>query len=133
MISFKDDGADQLSPMIKRLMASKGSNLDQLQNQVSYVSVINNGVLENKLIDNSHSLGIKRVIGNYEISLKSWKERTDNNSEISVDGHSLSPNKRGLNVVVLETFSGRVGIYNFDTAVYRYHLKTGHWKYLNPK
>ena len=115
LISVRDDAAKNLPANFRQFLKTKGGSLENLKYGGSYIAVINNGRLENELLDNHKFLNLTTGIGNYRINMASAGIYTGNISIIEVNGLSLSPNKGGFNIVIVNPENGKTIIYNYDT------------------
>jgi len=105
-------------------MITKSSQIKKLKHGGSYNGIIRNGDIEEELIMNDAKAKLSKKIGKHNIFMSSAGKKVGNQSIIKVNGVSLSSNRRGINVVVLDTGSDKALIYHYDTHANEYELKT---------
>ncbi len=114
-LSVRDEGVSNLPIDFKESMKNIGSNISQLQLRGSYASMIINGKLEVEKISNDAKVDFKYELMNHKINIISAGMPFGNTSIINIDGISLSLNRRGFNVVILNLNDNTIQKYNFDT------------------
>ena len=115
LMSVKDTAAKNLPAGLREFIKDKGGSLANLKYGGSYIAVINDGVLKNELLDNNNLVKLTTSIGNYRIKIASAGIKSGNLSFIEINGRSLSPNREGFNLVIVNPANGKTLIYHYDT------------------
>lgn len=117
-LSVRDDAAGKIPRDFVNHLKKIGSDIDSLKLQGSYAAVITDGKMMVEKIDNSAKVAFEYTIGSYHANIISSGNHVGNDSIITINGTSLSPNKRGFNVIVLKLDDGSVKQYNYDTFLF---------------
>lgn len=115
LMSVRDEAAKNLPNDLREFIKNKGGNIGNLGYAGSYIAIINDGVLINEIIDNKKMVTLTTSIDDYHIIIASAGYYVGNLSIIEVNGVSLSPNKGGFNIVIVNPENGKTLIYNYDT------------------
>ena len=115
LISVRDDAAKNLPGGLKEFIKNKGGSVENLKYGGSYIAVINNGALVNELLSNHNKVVLTTSVGGYRINIASAGIYHGNISIIEINGMSLSPNKGGFNIVIINPETGKTLVYNYDT------------------
>jgi len=116
LMSAKDKAARKLPDDFKKFLRKKGGRIDTLKFRSPYIAVIHDGVLKyERLGERYKKVGLTASIGNYRINMISAGMDSGNKSVIDVNGISLSPDKNGLNIVIINPEYGNALIYHYDT------------------
>jgi hypothetical protein len=115
LIAVKDEAARSLSTQTVHTLKMLNSQIETLKWRESFAAVIANGTLIKEKIGTHKSVSINHTEDNTRIKISSAGFNHGNQSTINIAGIPLSPNKRGLNIIVYQPSSHSVRRYNFDT------------------
>jgi len=115
LISVRDDAAKNLPNNFKKFLKDKGGKIEKLKYGGSYIAVINDGVLEKEHLDNNKMVTLATTIDDFNIFIASAGINAGNLSKIEINGTSISPNKGGFNIAIVNPRTGKTIIYNYDT------------------
>ena len=112
LVSLKDDAKmpQSFSDDTKQFFRDAGGNIDQLKEGGAYVAVLQGGkIVAEEIDDETCELKFRDPQTG-----QSFRLTSGNNSSIRINKKEHSPNRRGLNVVVLDENPYPIG-YSFDT------------------
>ncbi len=128
IFSVRDEASNGLSEKTMNFLSNLGLDLTALDYRGSFAAVMDRGQVIAQKIDNSAPVHLSSpILKSKGIDyVESGGLFSGNYSSIMVDGIELSPNKRGINMLVLKK-DGRRIIANFDTFVTE-KMYSGIWK-----
>jgi len=116
IISGRDESQNGLSSETKGSLADFGMNIEKLKYRGSYAAIINNGQIIAEEINNKGPAVINddilREFGIEEVASAGLP--FGNYSKIIIDGENMSPEERGLNIVIVSD-NREIERYNIDT------------------
>ncbi|MGV7221757.1 MAG: DUF6311 domain-containing protein [Nitrospinales bacterium] len=115
LMSVRDDASKNLPGNLREFIKDMGGAIEHLRYGGSYIAVINNGSLKKELLDNNKMVTLTTSISDFQINIASAGINVGNLSFIEINGVSVSPNKAGLNIVIINPEDGNTLIYNYDT------------------
>ena len=117
LVSVKDGATGRLSEETKQIFRNAGGNIDQLKFHGAYIAVFQRGkIVTEKIDDAACELEFNDSQTGQAFRLASAGYKTGNYSSIRIGHKEYSPNRRGLNIVVVEENAYPLG-YSFDTRV----------------
>ncbi len=117
VISAKDEATTGLTQDDHKALSQRGINIKNLEKRGSYVALMSGGTVLLEKIDNKNAIIVKNnsILRKFNIQkIASAGYSFGNYSSIVVGGVERSFNKRGLNIVVLDSTNFPM-YYNFDT------------------
>ena len=115
LVAVKSEASRNLSEETKRFFRDAGGNIDQLKYRNAYTAVLQGGrVVVEKIDVNACELEFRDPKTGRLFRLASAGFHSGNFSSIKIDGKEHSPNKHGLNMVILSANNPPFG-YAFDT------------------
>ncbi|MBL4592416.1 MAG: hypothetical protein JKX68_01205 [Flavobacteriales bacterium] len=114
IIAVKDEASTKLPAFFSnKLDLYYGSHLSALQFRESYIAVFSHGKLIHELFDMKKAIHFNTRLNGNEIEIISGS-REENIASIKINGIEYSQNKRGLNIVTLDSLDRHNTLY-FDT------------------
>ena len=110
LFSVKDDARTNLGSEFIEWMRTKGSNIQTLPYRGSYAAIMRYHQIVDEQISENETVNVELS----RLKVTSAGHNSENFSSITVDDKEYSPNKRGVNIVVMEQDSV-VRVVNFDT------------------
>jgi len=119
LLAAKDDASHKLSYEFRQFMKTKGSGMDTLRLRNAYVGILQNGKLLAEALEKEQPAELQMTAENsslpVDVSLFSAGFDTGNQAMMLVDGTDVSPNLRGMNVVVLNARGEVEETISYDT------------------
>ena len=113
IIAAKDEAAKTLPELFVRHMQQHGSHIDKLGFRDAYIAVLENGELRYEAFS-QQSLYHQTFLMGKPVTVRSEGFLSGNSAAIRIEGRDYAPNRRGLNIVVLN--SGQAPqAFHFDT------------------
>ena len=113
-LSVRDDAKARLPEVVTRLLKSLGCDkVENLQFQGSYVAVIDRGRMVSESVNNTGKAQLEYNRHDDIVELESAGVKFGDRSIIRIAGVNQSPNRRGINVVVID-HDNRLHRYNYD-------------------
>ncbi len=114
LLSVRDEATASLSPEFISLIEERGGDLGALPVRGSYAAILANGRVIEEALSATGDVRLNATVFGHDVGIFSGGAVGSNRSSIKLDGYELSPNTRGINLVVLGP-DGVSDINAFDT------------------
>jgi len=126
ILAIKDEGTRNLSPGLKQYIKQQGGRLDTVSYLGSYAAIMYKEKVISEQSSNSSAVTItqdsnpelKRLFKDRIVHVYSAGNLVGNRASIQINGKEWAPNRRGINLVVLDSKLDEIKAIYFDTWKY---------------